>query len=97
MKIKPVSEANIFTQMDYAILRAAIKQLPGLLSIIVAMRFWERHTLDEISVELGVSLKVVEASLAKASALLRETCLRHPAFSRSKFSLLENFKSKAVA
>jgi len=97
MKTRKYTEENIFTQMDHAIIRSAVKKLPGLLSVVVEMRFWKQLTLDDISLEIGVSTEVIEVALVKAARILREECLRHPAFSRSKHSLIENLRLMAAA
>lgn len=95
--ISPFGEKNLFTLMDHAIVRSAVKQLPGLLSIIVEMRFWKRLTLEDIADDLGVSVATVETGIAKAIVRLREDCLRNPAFSRSQFQALESMRANEVA
>lgn len=88
---------NLFTLMDHAIVRSAVKRLPGLLSIIVEMRFWKRLSLEDIADDLGVSVGTVEMSIAKAIVRLREDCLRNPAFSRSQCHVLEAMRANEVA
>lgn len=90
-------QENLFTGMDYAIVRAAVKRLPGLLGAVIEMRFWQKLTLGEIAVELGVSIKAVESALIKAGRALREECLRHPAFSRSEYEALQLMHTQNVA
>lgn len=88
---------NSFTPIDYAIVRAAVRDLPGLLKVIVEMRFWQQMTVPEIAEDLGVTARAVESALTKATRIIREECLRHPAFSRSKFHALQTIQSKCVA
>jgi DNA-directed RNA polymerase specialized sigma24 family protein len=88
---------NLYTSVDYAIVRSAVKRLPGLLSLIIEMRFWQHRTIDEITEELGVSMKAVEMALQKAIRMLREECLRNPAFSRSKHFLIQEVNACSVA
>lgn len=95
MKIRAID--NLFTSTDHAIVRSAVKELPGLLGIIVEMRFWEHKTFEEIAENLGVSIRAVEFAMTKATRLIREHCLRHPAFSRSKIHALQTIQSKCVA
>jgi DNA-directed RNA polymerase specialized sigma24 family protein len=90
-------QENLFTPTDYVIIRAAVRGLPGLLGAIVEMRFWQKQSLVEIAVELGVSEKMIERSLSQATRMLREQCLRHPAFSRSNHQLLELLQSQSAA
>lgn len=88
---------NLFTTLDHSIIRAAIKRLPGILSVVVEMRFWQKLTIYDIAFELGVSEAVVDLALKKASRLLRDDCLRNPAFSRSRYQVIEAIRSQAVA
>lgn len=88
---------NLFTPIDHAIVRAAVRELPGLMAAIVDMRFWQQMTVPEIADALGVSMRAVESAITKATRIIRETCLRHPAFSRSKFHALQMIESKCVA
>lgn len=88
---------NLFTNVDHAIVRSAVKRLPALLGVIVEMRFWNKNTLVEISAELGVSVRSVETALAKAATILREECLRNPVFSRSKYHTIQLINEKIVA
>jgi len=79
---------DIFTLIDHAIVRAAVKSLPGLLGAVVEMRFWRKLSAREIALEIGVSERAVEIALERASLFIREECLRHPAFSRTKYHTL---------
>ena len=88
---------NIFSATDHAVLRSAIKSLPGLLSMIVEMRFWRRMSLIEIAFDLGVSVSTIETALGKAQKLLRENCLRNPAFSRSRHQKIAQLRAKCAA
>lgn len=88
---------NLFTSMDHAIVRAAVRELPGLLGIVVEMRFWKQMTFTEIAENLGVSVRAIESAMVKAARLIREQCLKHPAFSRSKFQALQTIESECVA
>ena len=88
---------NMFTPVDHAIIRSAVKRLPGLLAMIVEMHFWKKQSPTDIAVDLGVTVRSVENSLKLASMALREECLRHPAFSRSKYSMLQFFKTQISA
>ena len=51
----------------------------------------------DIAVELGVTVRSVEISLKRASMTLREECLRHPAFSRSKHQMLHFLQTQISA
>lgn len=95
--ISPFAEKNLFTLMDHAIVRSAVKQLPGLLSMIVEMRFWKRLSLEDIADDLGVSVGTVETAIIKAIVRLREECMRNPAFSRSQYQALESMRATEVA
>lgn len=89
---------NLFTVTDHAIIRAAVRELPGLLGTIVDLRFWKEMSTIEIAEALGLTVRSIEALLMRALRILRETCLKHPAFSRSKHSiLLQIIESQSVA
>ncbi len=88
---------NLFTPIDHAIIRAAVRRLPALLGAIVEMRFWRQMEFVEIADDLGVSIRTVESALTKATQRLREECLKHPAFSRTKFDALRAIQSDEVA
>ena len=88
---------SIYTATDYAIVRSAVKRLPGLLGIVIEMRFWQNRTLAEIAMELGVSVRSVELALPRALIAIREECLRNPVFSRSKFDEIQRFYTQNVA
>ena len=90
-------EQNVFSSTDYAIVRSAVKRLPGLLSEVVALRFWGLKTIDEIAYDLGVTVKTVDQALEKSFRILREECLRHPAFSRSLYDAIKNMTSGLAA
>lgn len=90
-------QTNLFSGMDHVIVRAAVKRLPGLLGAVVEMRFWGEMTLAEIAVDLGVSIKAVEIAIGRATERLREECLRHPSFSRSRFTELQSLGAEFVA
>lgn len=92
-----LGQQNIFSTLDHSIVRAATKRLPGILSVVVEMRFWQKLTIYDIAFELGVSEAVVDLALKKASRLLRDDCLRNPAFSRSRYQVIEAIRSQAVA
>jgi DNA-directed RNA polymerase specialized sigma24 family protein len=87
----------LFTQVDYSILRSAVKRLPGLLSKVVELRFWNNRSIVEISDELGVSIRHTESALQRASVILKEECLRHPAFSRSKYNAIQGLYARLAA
>ncbi len=97
MSCLKLGNKNLFTMLDHSIIRAATKRLPGILSVVVEMRFWQKLTIYDIALELGVSEAVVEVALKKASRLLRDECLRNPAFSRSRYQMIEAIRSQAVA
>ena len=88
---------SLFSQVDYSILRSGVKRLPGLLSAVVELRFWKCRTLIEISEELGVSVRNIELALNRACRILREECLRHPAFSRSQHSAIQVLCARLAA
>lgn len=88
---------NLFTALDHAIIRSAMRRLPGLLAEIVEMRFWRGLAIEEIAVDLGVTRLAVERALLNAMRILREECLRNPAFSRSRYSLLQAIDARSVA
>jgi len=88
---------NMFTPVDHAIIRSAVKRLPGLLALIVELRFWKKQSPTDIAVELGVTVRSVEISLKRACMTLREECLRHPAFSRSKHQMLQFLQTQISA
>lgn len=88
---------NLFTPIDHAIVRSSVRSLPGLLGAMIEMRFWQHMSFGEIADELGLSTRTVEAAMAQAMKLIREECLRHPVFSRSKFRALQTIQSKCVA
>ena len=92
-----IFEKPIFSQTDYAILRSAIKRLPGLLSAVVEQRFWARKTVDEIADDFGVSAYAIDCAIIKAQQLLREECMRHPSFSRADLSTIKALQAKFVA
>lgn len=89
--------ANLFTTTDYAIIRAAVEELPRLHGAVVDLRFWENMEMIEIASTLGLSLRATENLLVRALRMLRERCLKHPAFSRSKLSMLKIMESQSVA
>ena len=88
---------NIFTTTDYAIVRSAIRRLPGLFGIMIELRFWQNWTLAEIASELGVSIRSVELALPRAMSAIRDECLRNPVFSRSKFDQIQRLYAQNVA
>lgn len=88
---------NLFTALDHAIVRSAVRRLPGLLAEIVEQRFWRGLTIEEIATDLGVTRTAVERALIQAAKLLRMECLRHPAFSRSKHGLLQAMGARSAA
>lgn len=92
-----MKSANLFTTMDYAIIRAALQELPGLHGAIVDLRFWQNMEMAEISELLGLSIRGTERLLVQALRMLRSYCLKHPAFSRSKHSMLKMMESQDVA
>ena len=85
-------EKNIFTPNDYAVVRAALGRLPGLLAQVIELRFWQHYTVDEISKILGVSNHDVERAIQRSYQALRNECLRHPAFSRSLYSTIKKMQ-----
>lgn len=89
--------ANLFTQMDYAIIRAAVEELPRLHGAVVDLRFWKNMEMVEIAETLGLSFRATEKLLVRALRKLRESCLKHPAFSRSKYPMLKIMESQSVA
>ena len=95
--LKSSIEKDVFSKIDHAIVRAAVKRLPGLLSAIVELRFWERYTIAEIAEELGVTMNSVEKAMENSFRLLREECLRHPAFSRSLYAVIKDSQLKLAA
>ena len=88
---------NLFTATDHAIIRAAVRELPSLLGAIVDLRFWKEMSTVEIAEILGLTIRSTEALLVRALRILRENCLKHPAFSRSKHSILQIIESQSVA
>jgi DNA-directed RNA polymerase specialized sigma24 family protein len=88
---------DLFTPIDHAIIRAAVRELPGLLGAVIEMRFWRHMEFVEIADELGLSIRTVEFAMIQAVRRLREICLKHPAFSRSKYDALKMFESHSVA
>jgi DNA-directed RNA polymerase specialized sigma24 family protein len=88
---------NVFTSIDHAIIRAAVKSLPVLHGTVIELRFWENMDAIEIAQILGLSIQSTETLLVRAMRMLREYCLRHPAFSRSKHSMLKIMESNSVA
>lgn len=88
---------NVFTNMDHAIIRAAVRELPGLMGYIVDLRFWRNLDEVQISEALGLSIHSTEILLARALRMLREHCLKHPAFSRSKYAEIKMIRSERVA
>lgn len=95
--MKDLLQESLFTNTDYTIVRSAVRRLPGLLAIVIEMRFWQQRTFSEIAMELGVSVNSIESVLPQAMRLLREECLRNPAFSRSKHDAIQCLRSKSVA
>lgn len=89
--------ANLFTTADYAIIRAAVEELPQIHGTVVDLRFWENMEMIEIASTLGLSLRTTEILLVRALRMLREHCLKHPAFSRSKHLMLKIMESQSVA
>lgn len=87
----------MFTDTDYAIIRSAVRQLPSLLGTVVDLRFWKEMDTAEIASALGITIRSTEALLVRAFQMLREYCLRHPAFSRSKYWMLKLMESQSVA
>lgn len=97
MKSLNLCSENLFSLIDHTIVRASVKNLPGVLSMVVELRFWRRLTLDDIAQELGISVRVVDVALKKAMRLLREECQRNPAFSRSRWREIESMQSQMTA
>lgn len=96
MKTKKKVE-NIFSDMDHMIVRAAVKRLPGLLSEVMTLRFWQNYSVAEIADEIGVSMKTVDEAILNAGRMLREECLRNPIFSRSLHAEIRRFGFDAAA
>lgn len=88
-------ETPLFTSIDYGIVRLALSELPKVMSMAVEMRFWEHRTSCEIAMELGVSVKNVDRWLCLAMKALRDKCLRHPEFSRSRHRMIEAIRKSA--
>lgn len=88
---------NLFTPMDHAIIRTAVHELPSLLGTIVDLRFWKGVEMVDIAEKLGLTICSTELLLVRALRSLRENCLRHPEFSRSKHSMLKIIESQSVA
>ncbi len=96
-EFKPRIQEEVFSKTDHAIVRAAVRRLPGLLSAIVEQRFWKKHSIAEIAEELGVTMSSVEKAIGTAFRLLREECLRHPDFSRSLYAVIKESQSDFAA
>ncbi|MGE0633880.1 MAG: sigma factor-like helix-turn-helix DNA-binding protein [Pseudobdellovibrionaceae bacterium] len=88
---------NQFTPADHIIVRTAVKRLPGLLLQIMALRFWQNRSIVEVAEEIGISVKNVEDGITQALRILREECLRCPAFSRSLYNEIQDQKLKSAA
>jgi DNA-directed RNA polymerase specialized sigma24 family protein len=88
---------NLFTPIDHAIIRAAVRSLPGFLGAVIDMRFWRQMEVVEIADELGVTIQAVEHAMIHAVRRLKEECLKHPAFSRTKFHALKMIHSEGAA
>ena len=89
MKNEIDRECPIFTSNDYAIVRAAVRRLPGLLAKVIELRFWQQYSVLEISEILGISEADVNSAIHRSYQVLREECLKHPAFSRSVCAALK--------
>lgn len=85
-------EKRLFTSTDYAVVRAAVKCLPGLLAKVIELRFWQHYSISEIGDILGVSDRDVEKAIQRSYQALRNECLRHPAFSRSLYSTIKKME-----
>ena len=94
MKDLTLVNQNHFTPMDHSIVRSLVKGLPGVLSMIVELRYWRRMSLLEIAIDLGISAGAVETALARAEKLLREQCFKHPGFSRSRHQMIEKLRAE---
>jgi len=92
-----LTSQNFFTAMDHSIVRSLVKGLPGILSIVVELRYWRRMSLMEIAVDLGISNHAAEVALAKAEKILRERCLKHPGFSRSRHQMIQKIRAEYSA
>lgn len=77
-----------FTSTDYAIVRSAVRKLPGVLAKVIELRFWQHYTVLEISEILGISEIDVNSAINRSYLALRDECLRNPVFSRSLCSAL---------
>lgn len=87
----------LFTPTDHAIVRAAVRRLPGLLAKVIELRFWQQYTIAEIGSILGVPDHEIERVLRRSYHALRNDCLRHPGFSRSLHSMLKKLEWKESA
>ncbi len=87
-------EKGLFTSIDYTIVRAAVKRLPGLLAKVIELRFWQHYTVAEIGEILGVSDREVEKAIQRSYQALRNECLRHPTFSRSLYSAIKKMEMR---
>lgn len=92
-----LTNQNLFTATDHAIVRSLIKGLPGILSVVVELRYWRRMSLMEIAFDLGIPTSAAENALAKAEKILRERCLRHPGFSRSRHQMIQKIRAEYSA
>lgn len=90
-------QQDIFSATDHMIVRSAVRGLPGLLSQVMIMRFWENRSLTEIADDMGVTVKTIEQAILKSYRILRDECLRNPTFSRSLHDEIQRLGSKLAA
>jgi DNA-directed RNA polymerase specialized sigma24 family protein len=94
---KKEQQRNIFSPTDHMIVRSAVRGLPGLLSQVMIMRFWENRSIVEIADDMGVTVKTIELAILKSFRILRDECLRNPTFSRSLHYEIRRFGNKLAA
>jgi RNA polymerase sigma factor (sigma-70 family) len=73
---------SLFTELDYRIVRAAMRRLPPREFKILFLRFWGHLSISEIARELRMSFDSVDHALSVALGKLKESCLKNPGFSR---------------
>jgi DNA-directed RNA polymerase specialized sigma24 family protein len=76
---------NIFTPLDHAIVRSAVRALPDFLRSVIELRFWQELDISEIALSCGVASSTVELALAEAIRTLKAECLSNKAFSKNEF------------
>lgn len=80
---------NLFTETDYEILRAQMKDLNPKDFKILFLRFWGKQSLSEIARDMRLDFNEVDSSIKNSLNLLKKSCTQQSLFSRYQDSSLK--------